>query len=155
MCRAPYDKYAAVIRKDIKKYLEATKDSPMGFWFIGFIKVFIKHRIPLAYQTVLIGRMQTIVEGLFETVMPGVTTQDVFGDELKKGLWQQALNNFLETDLGPFIYALSEQAKKSPKLVARIINRYFNDPVQAVRDFKEIYEPKLLFRRVTLKSCEE
>jgi len=138
MLNAPYEKYSSVVREDIKKYLEGTKDSAMGFWFTGIARVFMKHRIPFAYNTILIGRMQAIVEGMFETVMPGSTTIDVFGDELKRGLRQQIFNNLLETDLSPIFYALSEQAKKSPKLIAGMIDTYFNDPAQAIRDFKTV-----------------
>lgn len=138
MCGVSYDKYGPRIREDIKKYLETTKDSAMGFWFTGIARVFIKHRIPFAYHVILIGRMQAIVEGLFETVMPGTTTIDAFGDELKRGLRQQIFNNLLETDLSPILYALSEQAKKSPKLIAETIDTYFNDPGQAIRDFRAL-----------------
>ena len=138
MLNASYKKYSSMIREDIKKYLETAKDSAMGYWFTGIARVFIKHKIPFAYHIILIGRMQAIVEGLFETVMPGTTTIDAFGDELKRGLRQQIFNNLLETDLNPIFYALSEQTKKSPRLIAELIDTYFNDPAQAIRDFKEI-----------------
>ena len=138
MCGASYEKYRPRIREDVKEYLETTKDSAMGFWFTGIARIFIKHRIPFAYHVILIGRMQAIVEGLFETVIPGTTTIDAFGDEMKRGLRQQIFNNLLETDLGPIFYALSEQTKKSPKLIAGLIDTYFNDPARALRDFKTI-----------------
>lgn len=138
MCNASYDKYASWIREDIAAYLETTKDSAMGFWFTGFIKVFIKHRIPFPYHIVLIGRMQAIIEGLFETVMPGTTTIDAFGDELRRGLWKQVFKNFLDADFGSVAYALSNQIKQSPAYMTGMIDKYFNDPAQAIRDFKEI-----------------
>lgn len=137
MCGASYDKYSSKIREDIKNYLKYTNDSPMGFWFTGLIKVFIKHHIPFPYHIVLIGRMQAIIEGLFETVIPGTTTIDAFGDELRRGLRQQIFNNLLEIDLNPIFYALSEQAKKSPKLIAELVGKYFNNPLQLVRDLKK------------------
>ena len=138
MCGASYEKYRSRIREDVKKYLETTKDSAMGFWFTGIARIFIKHGIPFAYHVILIGRMQAIVEGLFETVIPGTTTIDAFGDEMKRGLRQQIFNNLLETDLSPIFYALSEQTKKSPKLIAGLIDTYFNDPARALRDFRTI-----------------
>ncbi len=140
MCGVPHEKYASKIKEDIKKYLETTKNSPMGFWFTGLAKVLIKNRIPFPYQIVLIGRMQAIIEGLFETVTPGITTVEVFGDELKRGLRKQILNNLLEVDFGSVIYALSEQVKKSPKLIAGVIDTYFNNPVQAIKDIKKILQ---------------
>lgn len=137
MSGAAYDTFASRIREDMKTFLVETRTSGMAFWFMGFARVFIKHRIPFPYHLILVGRMQTIIEGLFETVRPDTTTLDVFGDELARGLRRQMLQNFLNTDLGPVLYVLSEKVKKSPQLVAGLITRYFDDPLRAVRDLRE------------------
>ncbi len=137
MCGVSYEQYADLVRKDMQKYLEKTKTSGMGYWFIGFAKVFMKYRIPFPYQLVLFGRMQAIIEGLFETVAPGVTTLEVFGEELERGLRKQFWENLKDINFPPALYVLSEKMKKSPDLVAGLIDKYLDDPLRAIHDIRE------------------
>lgn len=137
MSGVSYDAFASRMREDVRKFLAITPTSGMAFWFRGFAEIFLKHRIPFPYHLILVGRMQTVIEGLFETVRPGTRTLDVFGEELARGLRRKIIRNFLETDFGPALFVLSEKIKKSPRLVAGLISKYFENPLQAVRDFKE------------------
>jgi len=136
MCNAD-QKFADRIRSDVKAYLLKTEYSGFAFWFVGFIRIFIKHKLPLPYQLVMMGRVQALLENLLHKVAPNATTLDVFGKELKRGLQGKIIDNILSTDLFPVAYALSEKLKKSPEMVAGLIDKYFDDPLQAVRDLRE------------------
>jgi predicted unusual protein kinase regulating ubiquinone biosynthesis (AarF/ABC1/UbiB family) len=137
LCHAPAVLEMPTLRKDIEEYLLKTRTSGFGFWFVGLIRIFVKHRVPMPLQLVLLGRNVVVVEGLFETVIPGKTTLEVMGDELRRGLYRRIFENITSIDAGPLLYALSEKIKKSPGLLAGLINRYFEDPLRAVRDFRE------------------
>lgn len=137
LCRASNDFDTPQLRKDITDYLKKTKTSGMGYWFMGYIKIFIKHRIPLPYQLTLFGRGNAIVEGLFETTVPGKTTLEVMGRELQRGLYKQIFNNIISIDISPIVYTLSEKLKESPANVARTIQKYFDHPLDFIRDVKE------------------
>jgi ubiquinone biosynthesis protein len=126
-----------LLREDILAYIENTRFSGLGFWFMGFIHIFVKHRIPMPYQLVLFGRCQAILEGVFETVLPGTPALDILGEELEWGMRRRVFKNIVSTDITPVLYILSEKLKKSPELVAGLIDKYFDDPLQAVRDFRE------------------
>jgi ubiquinone biosynthesis protein len=138
LCHAPLALETAKLRSDIKDYLEKTRTSGFGFWFMGLIKIFVKNRIPLPYQLVLLGRNVVIVEGLFETVVPGKTTIEVMGDELKKGLYSRMFENIKSVDVGPILYALSEKLKESPSSIAESIEKYLNHPLDFIREVKEV-----------------
>jgi hypothetical protein len=47
------------------------------------------------------------------------------------------INNVTGGDWMRVAYAVSEKVKKSPELVTDLIDRYFEDPLQAVRDFRD------------------
>jgi len=137
LCHAPDDFDTPKLRKDFSNYLEKTRSSGMGYWFMGCITIFIKHRVPLPYQLILFGRGNAIMDGLFETTVPGKTTLEVMGKELQRGIYKQIFYNVTSTDLGPIIYTLSEKLKDSPVEVAQTIEKYFDHPLDFVRDVKE------------------
>lgn len=136
MCRADA-RFKGLIRNDVEDYLEQTEFAGLGFWFVGFIKIFIKHKMPLPYQLVLFARMNALMENLAHLVMPGATTIEMIGEELERGLRKRILDNLLNTRLFPAVYALTEKLKTAPELAAKLIDRYFDNPLQAVRDFRE------------------
>ncbi|MFA6586228.1 MAG: AarF/UbiB family protein [Candidatus Paceibacterota bacterium] len=137
MCNASKKLDTPELREDIRIYLERTRFSGLGFWFMGLIHIFVKHRVPMPYQLILFGRCQTILEGVFETVLPGTSALDILGEELERGMRRQVFKNISSTNVLPIIYALSEKFKKSPELVAGLVDKYFDDPLQAVRDLRE------------------
>ena len=136
MCRAESG-FKDVIRKDVEDYLEQTEFAGLGFWFTGFIKIFIKHRMPLPYQLVLFARMNALMENLAHIVMPGATTIEMIGEELERGLRKRVSDNVLNARLFPVVYALTEKLKNTPELAAGLIDKYFDDPLQAIKDFRE------------------
>lgn len=140
LCQAPSSLDTPELRRDVGKYLEKTKGSGLGFWFMGYIRLFVKHRIPLPYQLVLFGRGNVIVDGLFETVAPGKTTIEVMGDELRNGLYRNILRNITETDVGPILYVLSKKIKESPATIAQFIDKYANQPLEFIKEVKKILE---------------
>ncbi len=137
MCRAPGKLNTPELREDIRIYIEETRFAGLGFWFMGFIHIFVKHRIPMPYQLVLFGRCQTILEGVFETVLPGTPALEILGEELERGMRQRILKNITSTNIVPILYALSEKVHKSPEHVAELIDKYCDDPLQIVRDLRE------------------
>lgn len=136
MCGADL-KYRSVIREDVKNYIEQAEFTGLGFWFTGFVKIFVKHRMPLPYQLVLFARMHALMENLAHIVMPGATTVEMIGEELERGLRKRILDNILNVKLFPVIYAISEKIKNSPDQAAKLVDRYFDNPMQLVKDFKE------------------
>lgn len=130
-------RFADVIRKDVENYIETAEFAGLGFWFTGFLKIFIKNKLPLPYQLVLFARMHALMENLTHLVMPGATTIEMIGEELERGLRKRVLDNILNTRLFPVVYALTEKLKDAPELAVGLIDRYFDDPLQAIKDFRE------------------
>ncbi len=138
MCRASYDHFAPLIREDVQRYLAETRTSGMGFWFLGFVKIFVKHRIgTFPYYLAMFGRMGAIFEGLFEMVSPGTTMMEVFGGELGLAMRQRFIENLKATDVTPLLYVLSEKLRESPEKIAALIDRYFDDPLAGIREFRK------------------
>ncbi len=137
MCKAPAELDTPALRADIRLYIEETEFSSLGFWFTGFMRVFIKHRIPMPYQLALFGRCQAILDGVCQAVMPGTPAIDILSEELKRGIRRRILQNISSTDLSPILYVLSEKLKESPQTVAQLIDRYADDPLRAIRDLRE------------------
>ena len=93
--------------------------------------------MPLPYQLVLFARMNALMENLAHIVMPGATTIEMIGEELERGLRKRVLDNVLNARLFPVVYALTEKLKNTPELAAGLIDKYFEDPLQAIKDFRE------------------
>lgn len=137
MCNASAKFNTVKLREDIRAYIEEAPFSGLGFWFMGFMHIFIKNRIPMPYQLVLFGRCQTILDGVFEMVLPGTIALDILGEELERGMKRRIFQNITSANFYPVLYVLSEKMKKSPELVAGLINRYFDDPMEIIRDVRE------------------
>lgn len=129
---------AAELRADIAEYIRKTKYEGMGFWFMEFIRIYMKHQLPLPYQLVLFGRMNFLLDGLAVMALPGTPAMDLLEGELKRAVRRRTLRNFTKLNFVPAMYVLSEKIRKSPHLVADLIDRYFDDPLEALRNFKEI-----------------
>lgn len=136
VCNAPYQKFADIIRDDIATYLIETRTSGFGAWFSGFMRICFKHRIPLPYAEALFCRAHVLVDGLFETAVPGKTTLEIMGDELGRGLRRRIVRNILETDIGGLVYDLSRHFKSGPTLVATFLDRYIEHPLDLLRDIR-------------------
>lgn len=140
ICNASAHLNTPALREDIRIYIEETRFSGLGFWFMGFIRIFVKHRIPMPYQLVLFGRCQTILEGVVETILPGTLALDILGEELERAIRKQVFANITATNFTPILYALSEKIKQSPQLAVELIDKYFDSPLQIVKDLKTIIE---------------
>jgi hypothetical protein len=78
--------------------------------------------------------MQTILDGLFKTVLPHKTTMDMLDEELARALKRKMLSNIREIDFASLLYVLSEKMKDSPAAAGRFLDRYFDDPLDLLRD---------------------
>jgi ubiquinone biosynthesis protein len=132
-----YKKYAPILRPDIEEYLSKTSGEGLGFWFIEFARIMVKNRIKFPLFLTTFGRTNVILDGLAKTYMPEQNTLDICGGELKRQAMKEMINNVTDGDWLGVAYALSEKIKKSPELVTGLIDRYFDDPLQAVRDFRD------------------
>ncbi len=137
MCNAPARMNTIELRESVRKYIEEAPFAGLGFWFMGFMHIFIKNRIPMPYQLVLFGRCQAILDGVFEMVLPGTIGLDILGEELERGMKRRIFKNITSANFYPILYTLSEKIKKSPEKVAGLVDKYFDDPLQLVRDFSE------------------
>lgn len=137
MCKAPASLNTPRLQEEVQEYINQAPSSGLGFWFTGFMHVFIKNRIPMPYQLVLFGRCQTILDGVFETAFPGLRALDILDEELRRGLRQHIIKNIFGTDFAPIMYILSQKLKNSPEKVASAIDKYFDDPLQIVRDLRD------------------
>ncbi|MBI4122066.1 MAG: AarF/ABC1/UbiB kinase family protein [Parcubacteria group bacterium] len=136
VCNAPYAPFADAIRDDMAAYLLETRTSSFGFWFAGFMRILFRHRIPLPYAEALFCRAHVLVDGLFETAVPGKTTLDIMGDELGRGLRRRIVRNVLETDIGGLLYDISRHFKSGPALVTKFLDRYVEHPLDLLRDIR-------------------
>ncbi len=132
-----YEKYAPTIRADVAEYLSKAPSSGIGFWFMEFIRIFIKHRLAIPYNLVLFGRQNAVIDGCISTVLPGKTTLDLMGKELERALRKKVLQNILETDISKVAYAVSEEIKKSPDKIVSLVSQMVADPFKIVKDFSE------------------
>lgn len=133
-CGAPAGKYTKLIRQELPAYFKKAHESGLGYWFTGLVDIALKHRVPFPYNFVLFGRMQTILDGVFQAVVPGKTTVEILGEELDNALRRRMFDNLREIDIVPILYALTESIKKSPRKLPAIFDRYIQDPLQLVRD---------------------
>lgn len=132
-----HQKYAPILRPDLEEYLAKTPNEGLGFWFIEFARVMVKNKVKFPLFLTVFGRTNLILDGLARTYLPEQTTLDITGGELKRQAIKEMINNLTEGDWLGLAYALSEKLKKSPHLVTGIIDKYFEDPLQAVRDFRD------------------
>ncbi len=123
-----HEKYSEKVRPDIQAYLRKTPAKGIGFWFMGFVRIFVKHRVPIPYDIILFGRQNTVGDGLISTILPGKTTIDIMGEELARALRKKIAQNILDVDFTRLAYAVSEEVKNSPEKVVSILDRLSKDP---------------------------
>jgi ubiquinone biosynthesis protein len=119
------------IRPDIIKYLEKTKTEGLGFWFMEFVKIIIKHKFKFPLYLTTFGRTNLLLDGLIHAYMPDKTTLDIVGVELKRLAVREAWNNITEADWLKLSYSLSQKIKELPQTMAEFIE----DPLGAVSRF--------------------
>lgn len=135
----PRENCSDKLKEEIREYLYKTETEGVGFWFLGLVRIFIKHRIPLPYQLVLFGRTNAILDGVVNIVAPNKSTLDLIGPELERALRKRMINNILNTDFRPLIYTLSEKIKESPEILTKAADRYLNSPFLLFEDFKKAF----------------
>jgi ubiquinone biosynthesis protein len=134
LCKVPKDDAPQGFKASLEDYIEEAHHSGLGFWFSGVVDVCVKHNVLLPYDLILFGRMQTVLDGLFKTVLPHKTTMDILGEELGHALRRKILSNIRETDFASLLYVLSEKMKESPASATRFLDRYFDEPLALLRD---------------------
>jgi ubiquinone biosynthesis protein len=119
---------------DVDEYLQKVSSEGMGYWFIGAIHIFTKHSLRLPRELALLGRSYIILDGVVHIVAPGSTTEQVMGEEFKRGLKRRIVRNITEAGYSAVIYKLSEKARKNPEIISAMVNRYADDPARFVRE---------------------
>ncbi len=138
MCNVSYKKYHKRIRKDIIAYLEHTKDSSLGYWFMGMVSIFIKHKIPVPYFLSSFGRAAIVFEGAILSYDPAYNSADILRDILKYALHQEIIDNIKDIKYEGLLYSMSTKLKESPELLNSFINRYYDLPDQFLFDVNKI-----------------
>ncbi len=136
MTEVNYERYGPILRPDLEAYLARTSDEGIGFWFLEFTRVMIKNRMKFPLFLTSFGRTNVILDGLAHTYLPDETTIDILGEELKRQIIREMFKNLTNGDWLGTMYALTEKLNKSPELMTGLINRYFEDPLQMVRDVR-------------------
>jgi len=138
MTGVDYRAYAPLLRRDLEVYLARTQDEGLGFWFLEFAKIMVKHRIKFPIFLTTFGRTNVILDGLASTYFPEQSTIDIVGGELKRQAIKEMMGNIMDADWLALGYVLSEKIKESPRGIIKLIDRYMDNPLQAVRDFQEV-----------------
>jgi len=125
------------LRRDLQAFLDQSPSAGFGFWLMEPVRILIKNRVPFPYKMMLFARSSLIMDGLFETVVPGQTTLEVVGPALRAALYRQALQNILAADFSLVLYTISEQLKQSPRALTGLVQHYFNHPLEFVQIIKE------------------
>ncbi len=136
MTKVDYETYGPRLRSDLEIYLEQTKDEGLGFWFLEFVKIMIKHRMKFPLFLTTFGRTNLILDGLASTYLPQKTTLDIVGEELRRQAVKELVNNLISADWLQVAYTVSEKVKESPNLITGLMDRYFDNPLQMVRDLR-------------------
>lgn len=137
MTRVDYAVYGPILRPDLEVYLRKTEDEGLGFWFLEFAKIMVRHKIKFPLFLTTFGRTNVILDGLASTYLPEQSTVDIVGGELKRQAVKEMFRNIADADWLKVAYGLSEKVKQSPQLLIGLIDRYFENPLQAVRDISE------------------
>ena len=138
MCNVSHKKYHKRIRKDIAAYLEHTKVSSLGYWFMGMVRIFIKHRIPVPYFLSSFGRGAIVFEGAILSYDPAYNSADILKDILKYALHQEIIDNIKDIKYESLLYSMSTKLKESPDILNSFISRYYEKPDQFLFDVNKI-----------------
>jgi ubiquinone biosynthesis protein len=116
-----YKKYRPIIEQDIEDYLDKIDKEGIGFWFMEVARIFARKRVKFPLFLIEYGRCVIILDGLVATVLPGKTTLDLLGEELKKEALKMMIEDLSETDVIPLIYNVSKRIKDLPNELNKII----------------------------------
>ena len=142
MTGVDYEVYATILRHDLDIYLCKTREEGLGFWFLEFAKIMVRHRIKFPLFLTTFGRTNVILDGLASTYLPEQSTVDIVGGELRRQVIKEMLGNITNADWLRAAYILSEKLKESPMSVTRAVERYFNHPLDFIRDVREAVSAK-------------
>lgn len=137
MCDSYTKKNTNRIQKDVKIYLEKAQSEGIGFWFMGMVKIFIKHKIPVPSFLASFGRCGFILDGTYKTIAPNSTTLDLIEPILKGAMQKEIINNFKNIKYGPLLYNISEKIKDSPEKFNKLLDQYYDNPLKLIRDVKK------------------
>jgi ubiquinone biosynthesis protein len=122
VCDVDCFKYAGRIRGDVKEFLKRTPYEGIGFWFMGIVKILVKHRIPVPRFLNAFGRCNFILDGALKSFNSSKTTLDYLEKELKYSLRRKMMRNILDIKYEGFLYNLSEKIRDSPEVANQILN---------------------------------
>jgi ubiquinone biosynthesis protein len=128
MTAVSLDKYAPILRPDVEIYVQKAQKEGFGFWFMELAKIMVKHRLKFPLSMITFGRSYVITDGLINTYLPGHTTVDIFGEELRHLAFQQTIDNVINADWLKLLYTLSQKVEETPDLVTEFIN----DPLSLI-----------------------
>ncbi|MFA6098061.1 MAG: AarF/UbiB family protein [Patescibacteria group bacterium] len=121
MTGVSYGKYAATLKPDLEIYLEQSQNEGLGFWFMEFTKIMIKHRIKFPLFLTTFGRTNLVLDGLARTYLPEQTTLDIVGVELKRQAIKETIKNITNGDWLRLAYALSREAGRTPEMIVSFL----------------------------------
>lgn len=116
------------LKADFEDYLVKAQKAGFGYWFMEFAKIMVKHRLKFPLSMATFGRAYIMTDGLINTYLPGQTTLDIVGVELRQLALQQVTNNILNADWTKLAYVLSEQLQKTPDLIVQ----FLENPLEVV-----------------------
>ena len=129
--------YAERIRPDFIEYIRKAEHAGIGFWFMEVVRICIRRKVPLPEELKLFGRANTVLDGMVATVLPGRTTIELMGPELKRALRNRIMNNIRHIDYASVLFHLTEKVRESPVHAHLLIDRYWDNPLQFIRDVKK------------------
>ena len=128
MTGVSYEEYVSILRPDLEKYLKQSENEGLGFWFMEFIKIMIKHRIKFPLFLTTFGRANLVMDGLVTTYMPEQTTLEIVGQELRRQAIKEMFRNIANADWLKVAFIASKKIQKTPDLIARFIE----DPIDFI-----------------------
>ncbi len=137
MTGVTYEEYdSATMRADVVRYLEQTTHEGLGFWFLEFVKIIVKHRLKFPLFLTTFGRTNIILDGLVHAYMPEKTTLDIFGKELRRQAVKEIIKNLADADWLRLGYSLGKRIKESPDAAGSIVDDplgFLSEIARAVR----------------------
>ncbi|MBR9691899.1 AarF/ABC1/UbiB kinase family protein [Candidatus Woesearchaeota archaeon] len=136
VCDASRKKYADKVRKDMKDYLLRTPHEGIGFWFMGIIKIFIKYRIKVPYFLSAFGRCNFVLDGCIQSFDKNQNTLAYLQEELRWAMKDEIVNNLKNIKYESLLYNITEKIKNSPEKLNKLLDRYYENPLAVIRDFR-------------------
>src|SRR5262249_12528889 len=133
MTGGSYEKYNAALRADYAEYIRLSQNESLGYWFMSFANILVKHDIKFPLYLTTFGRTILVLEGLVKTYLPELTTLELFGEEIKRAVLRSLFKDVLEADWVQLAYALSRRVSKFPEDVSE----FLYNPLRFVYSFVE------------------